>query len=80
MKQLQTELQKRIINKEIDCCPHCGSNSGFYCKEFVSGKTEWRYNYDGSDADNTEAYDHLKIREGKIAYCQDCNKKILTKK
>ena len=77
MRNLETDLQQKVIEKGIVCCPHCGSTSGFYTKDFVKGRVQWNYNFEGGDADNTERYDYLDVREGKVAYCQDCDKKIL---
>ncbi|ASA22627.1 hypothetical protein B9T62_18645 [Paenibacillus donghaensis] len=60
----------------ITQCPHCNSSEGYYIKEQVSGTVHYRTNFDGSEADNTEVYDYLKHRSGKLAFCINCNKKI----
>jgi hypothetical protein len=60
----------------IEQCPHCGSTEGYYTKGQVRGSIITRYNYDGSDADNGDMYEHLFHTGGKVAYCLSCNKKL----
>jgi hypothetical protein len=60
----------------IDKCPHCGSDSGFYTKDYVCGSTRYYQRFDGTEEDNSEFYSPLEHRQGKYAYCSDCNKRI----
>jgi hypothetical protein len=60
----------------INTCPYCGSSAGFFIRQQVTGSISINFNYDGSDADNTEMYDYLTHKGGKVAYCQDCEKKL----
>ena len=60
-------------------CPKCGSENGFYIKVKVTGSTRTYYDSEGvylMDGTNSAIYDHLTHKDGKIAYCIDCNKKI----
>jgi len=60
----------------IDKCPYCGSDWGYYTKDYICGSTWYRCNYDGSEADNGDMYDILTHRAGKVAYCQNCNHRL----
>lgn len=60
----------------IDNCPHCGSDEGFYTKVQVSGTTRYCYNYDGSEAENSELYESCSHKGGKYAYCLKCGKRL----
>lgn len=57
-------------------CPHCGSTVGYYTKAQVSGTVIYRHNFDGSSGENGEMYDGLRHKGGKVAYCQDCDKRL----
>lgn len=61
---------------DFDLCPHCGANTGYYTKDYIYGTAYWNCNFDGSEADNSEKMDYLMNREGKQAYCQECDKYI----
>lgn len=60
----------------IDKCPHCGSDMGYYTKDYISGSCRYNHNYDGSQAYNGEMYDYLDHESGKIAYCSNCDKRL----
>ncbi|KIV56467.1 hypothetical protein AM501_09950 [Aneurinibacillus migulanus] len=60
----------------INECTHCGSNEGYYIKQYAFGSIKQNFNFDGSEADNTEMYQHLNHKGGSVAYCSSCNKKI----
>ena len=60
----------------IDKCPHCGSNDGYYTKDYISGTCRFNHNFDGSEAYNGEMYNNLTREQGKFAYCTDCNKRL----
>ena len=64
-----------MVDKLI-CCPHCGSDSGYYTKDYISGPCWFYHNYDGKEADNSSMYEFTNRRQGKVAYCPDCNKRI----
>ena len=60
-------------------CHKCGSKDGFYIKVQVTGSTRTYYDSDGvylMDGANSAIYDHLIHKDGKIAYCMECNRKI----
>lgn len=69
-------MKKEISISDFKKCPHCDSSLGYYTKDYVYGKVSWGNNFDGSEADNSEKYDYLNCKNGKIAYCQNCDKKI----
>lgn len=60
----------------IDKCPHCGSNYGYYTKDYIVGKCNYNFHFDGSEAYNGAMYDGLLHRFGKYAYCTNCNKRL----
>lgn len=60
----------------MDSCPHCGNNSGYFIKQQVSGRVKFNFNFDGSSGDNTEMHEEITYSGGKVAYCQDCKKKL----
>ncbi|MGN5650409.1 hypothetical protein [Bacillus sp. Brlt_9] len=60
----------------IERCPHCDSDCGYYTKLQIYGSSFSRYNFDGSEGENSDCYDGLNHKEGKVAYCIDCNKKL----
>lgn len=62
----------------IESCPHCGSDEGYYTKDYVVGRTNHNYNFDGSEAENGDYYEFLKHKRGKIAYCKNCDKKLFS--
>ena len=57
-------------------CPYCGNNKEYYTKDFVSGRVNYEYRFDGEEADNTGVYDSLRHTSGKYAYCSDCEKRL----
>lgn len=60
-------------------CPKCGFEDGFYIKTQVTGSTRVYYGSDGNylmDGTNSAIYDHLNHKDGKVAYCMECNRKI----
>lgn len=60
----------------LEVCPFCGCTS-YYTKCYTTGVTCFNYNFDGSEADNSEMYDNLVTREESgNAYCANCNKKL----
>lgn len=66
---------KEHITK-LECCPHCGSDEGFYEKMQVRGTIRCRHNFDGTEAENSDMYDYLNYAGGKYAYCLHCNKRL----
>ena len=55
-------------------CPYCGGNE-FYTKDYVCGVLRYAERFDGTEADNTEMYDYLNMKEGAgRAYCRSCEK------
>lgn len=60
----------------IDRCPHCGSDEGYYTKDYLHGTCRYNHNYDGTEAYNGEMYDSARIEAGKFAYCVNCEKRL----
>jgi len=69
-----------MIKAAFENCPYCGSDGGFYTKDYVSGHATTRFMFDGSDADNSDMYEGLSHRMGKVAYCLDCHKSLFKMK
>ncbi|MBP1176755.1 hypothetical protein JOE49_004007 [Paenibacillus sp. PvR133] len=64
------------MSTPVERCPHCGNEEGFYTKDFSSGAIRTRYNFDGTEADNTELYSGLRHKMGKKAHCSKCDKVV----
>ena len=60
----------------INHCPYCGSDEGYYTKDYVCGPTRYIHNYDGTEAYIGEMYDSVKVKAGKIAYCVNCERRL----
>ena len=60
----------------IDKCNHCGSDEGFYTKDYVVGKTQYNYKFNGEEAENGEYYEYIKHKSSKHAYCRKCDKRL----
>ena len=60
----------------MDQCPYCGSTAGYYTKDYIYGSSWFNYSFDGSYADNSCMYDCLTRRPGRVAYCQECGKRL----
>lgn len=56
-------------------CPYCNSVSGFYTKDYLYGSSIFFYNFNGSGAkDNSALYDSIQHKQGKCAYCSECDR------
>lgn len=64
------------MGNNIKCCPHCGSEDGYYTKDYISGSSYFYVKFDGSEADNGHMYEHLTHKRGKRAYCAECDRYI----
>lgn len=60
----------------IDHCPHCGSKDGYFEKQQIRGPINFCYNFDGTEADNTDMYNATTFTHGKYAYCLHCGKRL----
>ncbi len=70
MKKLPNDI------KDFQNCPNCGSDCGYYTKDYMQGSFRWHHKFDGSEAENTESLDTIPTKNGKVAYCAECDKKI----
>lgn len=60
----------------IDECPYCGCEV-FFIKGYAYGSAWYHFHLDGeTQVDNSTMHDFLKYRGGKVAYCQDCGKRL----
>ena len=57
-------------------CPHCHSDEGYYTKSTYKGKGIFRFNFDGSEAENGDMYDGLVETQSKYVYCLNCDKRL----
>ena len=58
-------------------CPHCGNDDTFYIKSYMHGRSRSDFNFCNGEPDhNEEMYDNLSIKQGKYAYCGQCNKRL----
>lgn len=60
----------------IESCPHCSSSEGYYVRVQIRGSAVFRTKFDGSAYENGDLHDHLSYKDGKVAYCIDCNKRL----
>lgn len=61
---------------DLLCCPHCGSDYGFFRVTTMSGRGQTNYKFDGGVGENCELHECLTYREQKKAFCSECNKEI----
>jgi len=60
---------------ELNKCPYCGCDE--YIEYFtVSGKTHFRYRFDGKDSCNEDMHNGMRQIPQKFIYCACCDKKI----
>lgn len=64
-----------IKDEAMKICPYCG-NDEFYRKMRMSGFTEYRYRFDGKDAENAHIHDCLNYKESKASFCASCQKPL----
>lgn len=71
-------MSKEIVEDPapVSCCPKCGSDVGYYTKDYASGPVYYNHNYDGTEADNSEMYNGLVFTRGKYAYCLACYERL----
>jgi hypothetical protein len=63
--------------EEIDECPNCGDNFGYYQKMYVSGWIQDIKTFDTREPYNSGQSDSFKYsRESKYYYCMECHGKI----
>lgn len=61
-----------MARKLITCCPHCGSEDGFYTlSDYINVRV--RSGFDGREMENGEMYDGVDIRYHRYAYCISCD-------
>jgi hypothetical protein len=70
------EIGKNGAIAELKCCPHCKSTEGYFRNVRISGDSEYRYNYDGSNAINEHLHDTLDYVEKKTLFCVDCKRPV----
>ena len=56
------------------CPEHPGA--GYFTKGRASGPVRYFYNNDGTDGDNTLLHDQLVYKEGSVAFCEDCGRRL----
>lgn len=63
---------------DLLCCPHCGSNEGFYRKVRYNGSGIYRWPFSDTtpQPDNSDMYDRVNSRDSRRAWCVDCDKEI----
>jgi len=57
-------------------CPHCGCDE-YYRKGRYSGNYEYRYRFDGKEADNSGLHDGAEYVENKTMFCAECHRKMM---
>jgi len=57
-------------------CPSCGNRVHFFIKRHYQGSGDYFVDLNGGIADNTNMYSNLKLRDGKILYCADCDEPV----
>lgn len=74
--ELEDKIKKTI--NDFNCCPHCGSDYGYYRK--IRGKYFHHDNtgFDHQEKMNTEMWDGATDTWiSKWIYCMECDKKII---
>ncbi|EOU1476230.1 hypothetical protein [Clostridium perfringens] len=68
-------MSKEYLN--INECPYCKSSEGYFFRSSYRGKYQERYNFNGEvDKEMGDIHDHAIYKQGKIAYCRNCGKKL----
>lgn len=68
--------------EDINACPHCGSDVGFYQTMYLSGWSYESYYFERAMSgdrlpNNGDMYDSIdSSRHGKWYYCLECKKRI----
>ncbi len=71
-------MKKELVSiSDLTCCPHCGSDKGYFAKDYAFGRVLTYYSFDGSQVDNSEMYQSLTYKNGKFLYCYACRKRIV---
>lgn len=65
----------KVKGKDLKCCPKCGGVD-VYIMQVYSGKGVWHYTLDGSQADNSDAWDSVDIKEQKTIRCSNCDERL----
>ena len=65
-----------VFEAPFNKCPFCSSNEGFFTREQIHGAIRFRYNFDGSEKDNSNVYNDVNFTGGRAAYCISCNRLI----
>lgn len=62
----------------LENCPNCQSEEGYYTKVQIRGSSEFRYKFDGTydEEHNSHIHDGLSYKDGKYAYCRSCHKRL----
>ncbi len=68
-------MKKKNISDFI-ACPYCGNDNEYYTKDYVRGTVHWNHSFNGSIGNNSETMDMLPVKQGKVAYCTDCDRKL----
>ncbi|EOU2044929.1 hypothetical protein C4D43_09685 [Clostridium perfringens] len=68
-------MSKEYLNMKE--CPYCKSDEGYFFRSSYRGKYHERYNFDGElDEEMGDIHDNAIYKQGKIAYCKNCGKKL----
>ena len=68
------------IEFPIEVCPYCNSGEGFYIKQQIYGSANFKCNFDGSEANNSDLHDNIFYKDSKFVYCTNCNKRLFSTK
>lgn len=58
---------------DLECCPFCKGET-YYEKQYAKGPVSYYYNFDGSEADNSEMHIDITYDYTGRVYCADCDK------
>ncbi|AQW27845.1 TPA: hypothetical protein I9092_000757 [Clostridium perfringens] len=68
-------MNKEYLN--INECPYCKSDEGYFFRSSYRGTYHERYNFNGEMAEESgDIHDYATYKQGKIAYCRNCGKKL----
>lgn len=75
-KTINVKKEKIKIDKNIKCCPYCGSEE-YYIKQSFKGTCNYHIRFDGDEADNTDMHSNSEYTNtSKYAWCNECNKRL----
>lgn len=63
------------MDREIDSCPHCGSDV-YHIRMQVTGTIREHHAFDERPVDNSDMWNSVQMRQRATIYCSECERPI----